>query len=101
VKRGMNKKNYFVYILASKKNGTLYTGVTSSLKRRVFEHKEKKIEGFTKKYNIDRLVYYELYTSVYRAINREKNIKKWNREWKIRIIEELNPKWSDLYNDLF
>ena len=97
----MNKKNYFVYILASKKNGTLYTGVTSSLKRRVFEHKEKKIEGFTKKYNIDRLVYYELYTSVYRAINREKNIKKWNREWKIRIIEELNPKWSDLYNDLF
>jgi putative endonuclease len=91
---------YFVYILASKRNGTLYTGITSDLLKRVYEHKNNLIEGFTKKYNVYDLVYYETYNYVYDAIAREKNIKKWKRQWKIELIEKSNPKWEDLYRRL-
>ena len=81
-------KQYFVYILASKKNGTLYIGVTNDLIRRVYEHKEGIIEGFTKKYNIKNLVYYEIHTDINEAIKREKALKKWKRDWKIELIEK-------------
>jgi putative endonuclease len=93
-------KRYYVYILTSKKNGTLYTGVTNSLVRRISEHKNKINEGFTKKYNVSRLVYYEEFSNIADAILREKRIKKWKRQWKIELIETLNPQWIDLYNDL-
>jgi putative endonuclease len=89
-----------VYILASRKNGTLYIGVTKDLIKRVFEHKEKVIKGFTSKYGVDKLVYYEHFTDINAAISREKNIKKWKRNWKLRIIIENNPEWKDLYNEL-
>jgi putative endonuclease len=93
-------KNYYVYILASKKNGTLYLGVTNDLVKRIYEHKQNAIEGFTQKYNIHYLVYYEVYQDVGEAILREKQMKKWNRKWKIRRIEENNPEWEDLYNEI-
>jgi len=93
-------KIYFVYILASTKNGTVYVGITSDLKNRVWEHKQGKYEGFTKKYNVKNLVYYESYGEVGMAIYREKQLKKWKREWKIRIIEETNPSWRDLFNEI-
>jgi putative endonuclease len=96
----MNSKNYFTYILASKRNGTLYIGVTNDLIRRVYEHKIEKIEGFTKKYKINKLVWYEEGGDVNAAIYREKQLKKWNRIWKLRIIEEFNPRWEDLYINL-
>ena len=91
---------YYVYILASRKNGTLYTGVTNNLIKRVYEHKNNLIEGFTKKYHVHDLVYYEEYNDVIEAISREKQIKKWNRQWKIELIENLNPEWKDLYGEL-
>ena len=91
---------YYVYILASKKNGTLYIGVTNNLIKRVYEHKQGLIEGFSKKYNVHRLVYYEATNDVNSAIYREKCLKKWNRAWKIRLIKENNPSWEDLYKDL-
>ena len=90
----------FVYILASKQNGTLYVGVTSALTKRVWEHKEKVTGGFTARYGVDRLVYYELHGSAEAAIRREKQLKKWNRAWKIRLIEKRNPNWRDLYDDV-
>jgi putative endonuclease len=93
-------KQYFVYILASKRNGTLYIGITSNLPKRVYEHKNNLVEGFTKKYNVHDLVYYETYNYVHDAITREKNIKKWRRQWKIELIEKSNPKWEDLYCSL-
>ncbi len=93
-------KIYYVYILASKKNGVLYTGVTNNLKRRVEEHKECKVEGFTKKYNVKNLVWYDQTESIESAITREKQIKKWERQWKINMIEKLNPEWKDLSNEL-
>jgi len=93
-------KAYYVYILASKKNGTLYIGMTSDLIKRVFEHKEGLVEGFTKKYNVKKLVYYEKTNNVEEAIKREKGLKKWKRNWKIELIEKQNPKWSDLYYEL-
>jgi putative endonuclease len=93
-------KQYFVYILASKRNSTLYIGITSNLLKRVYEHKNNLIEGFTKKYNVHDLVYYETYNYVHDAITREKNIKKWRRQWKIELIEKSNPKWEDLYCSL-
>jgi len=93
-------KAYFVYILASQRNGTLYIGVTSDLLKRIWEHKNKVADGFTKKYNIDKLVYYEQTENVMSALEREKQLKKWNRDWKIKLIEKENPKWSDLYLDL-
>jgi putative endonuclease len=93
-------KQYYVYILASQKNGTLYVGMTSDLIKRVYEHKQNLIYGFSKKYSVHNLVYYEYYSEAQEAIMREKQIKKWNRKWKLRLIEEKNPKWSDLYNEI-
>ena len=93
-------KQYYVYILASKRNGTLYIGVTADLIRRIYEHKNKFGEGFTQKYNVHDLVYYEVTESVEGAIAREKQLKKWNREWKVRLIEKGNPDWKDLYGGL-
>lgn len=91
---------HYVYILASKKNGTLYIGVTTDLKKRVWQHKEKIIEGFTRKYGIKLLVYYEIYDDYWDAANREKRMKKWNRDWKIELIRKENPDWLDLYDKL-
>ena len=97
--RGMEKE-FYVYILASGRNGTLYIGVTSDLVRRVWEHKNKVVEGFTKKYGVDRLVYYEVHAGGHQAVSREKRMKKWNRAWKIELIEGMNPRWRDLYGDI-
>ena len=91
------ERNYWVYIVASGLGGTLYIGVTNDLIRRVYEHKSKVAEGFTRKYDIDRLVYFEPFDDIENAIRREKHLKKWNRAWKIRLIEEANPNWADLY----
>ena len=93
-------KDYFVYILASNRNGTLYIGITNDLLRRVYEHKTKVVKGFSEKYNINMLVYYEQTNDVYSAIEREKKLKKWNRKWKLRLIESVNPEWKDLYYDI-
>ncbi|MEZ4180076.1 MAG: GIY-YIG nuclease family protein [Candidatus Doudnabacteria bacterium] len=93
-------KRYYVYILASKKNGTLYIGVTSDLVKRVWEHKEDLVEGFTKKYQVHQLVWYLETSDIESAIQREKQIKKWNRDWKIRLIQEQNPEWEDLYDQI-
>ena len=93
-------KDYYVYILSSKRNGTLYIGVTSNLKKRIFEHKHNLIEGFTKKYKVHNLVYYEQTTDARSAITREKQLKKWKRKWKLELIENMNPKWEDLYYSL-
>ena len=89
-----------VYILASKRNGTLYTGVTSNLVKRICEHKNDFVESFTKKYGVHTLVWYELHETMESAISREKAIKNWQRAWKIKVIEEMNPQWRDLYSDL-
>jgi putative endonuclease len=89
-----------VYILASKRSGTLYVGVTSDLIKRVWEHKEDLVPGFTKRYQVHELVWFEVHETMDAAITREKQIKKWNREWKIRRITETNPDWKDLYFDL-
>ena len=89
-----------VYLLASKQNGTLYTGVTSDLIKRVWEHKNNVVEGFTKQYSLHALVWFELHETMESAIQREKNIKKWKRAWKIKMIEKKNPVWRDLYSDL-
>ena len=89
-----------VYLLASKRNGTLYTGVTSTLLKRVGEHKSNLVEGFTRKYGVHTLVWYELHETMESAIQREKAIKNWKRAWKIKVIEEMNPGWRDLYLDL-
>ncbi|MBU1026534.1 MAG: GIY-YIG nuclease family protein [Candidatus Margulisbacteria bacterium] len=89
-------KTYYIYILASKRNGTLYIGVTNNLERRIYEHKNGLIKGFTKKYNVNQLVYFEEYTDVKEALIREKRLKKWNRSWKIDLIEKSNPEWKDL-----
>ncbi len=92
-------KTYFVYILASKRNGTLYIGVTNNLVRRIYEHKEKLVKGFTQKYYVSMLVYYEEHGNIHSAIQREKQMKKWNRAWKVHMIEKYNPHWQDLYNN--
>ncbi|HYQ71485.1 MAG TPA: GIY-YIG nuclease family protein [Gammaproteobacteria bacterium] len=89
-----------VYLLASKRNGTLYTGVTSSLTKRVWEHKNDLVEGFTNKYGVHTLVWYEAHETMESAIRREQAIKNWKRNWKIKVIEEMNPQWRDLYTDL-
>ncbi len=93
-------KNFYVYILCSKRNGTLYTGVTSDLIKRVHEHKNDLADGFTKKYTVHSLVWYELHETADSAITREKQIKRWRREWKKHLIEKDNPKWDDLYEGL-
>lgn len=94
-----NSHQYYLYLLASKKNGTLYIGVSNDLERRMFEHKNKLVEGFTSKYNIDKLMYFESFQYVNDAIRREKNMKKWKRQWKIDVIEKDNPNWKDLSAD--
>jgi putative endonuclease len=91
---------YYVYLLSSGKYGTLYTGVTSDLIKRVYEHKESLVDGFTKKYKVHQLGYYETQDDIHEAILREKQIKKWNRDWKINLIEKDNPHWIDLYDGL-
>ena len=93
-------ENSYVYILTNKRNGTLYTGVTSDLVKRIYQHKNDLAEGFTKKYQTHLLVYFEKHNGIENAILREKQIKKWNRKWKLRLIEEKNPKWNDLYQDI-
>jgi putative endonuclease len=93
-------RQYYVYILASKRNGTLYVGVTNNLIKRIWEHKNNLIDGFSKKYNIHSLVYFETTTDILIAISREKQMKRWNRKWKIKLIEANNPPWEDLYNQL-
>ena len=89
-----------VYLLASRRNGTLYTGVTSNLLKRVWEHKHHVVEGFTKKYRVEILVWYEVHATMASAISREKTIKNWKRAWKIKVIETMNPQWRDLYSEL-
>ncbi len=96
----MKTQTYYVYITASKKNGTLYVGATSNLKKRIYEHKEDLVGGFTKKYKVDRLVYFEMTDDINSAIQREKQMKKWEREWKIKLIEKENSCWKDLYYNL-
>ena len=96
----MTTKSYFIYILASKRNGTLYIGVTNDLVKRVWQDKNKILDGFTAEYDVDKLVYFEEVSDVLSAITREKQLKKWNRAWKIKLIEENNPRWADLYNDI-
>ena len=95
----MNKQPA-VYILASKRNGTLYIGVTSDLVKRIWEHRENMVEGFTKRYNVHILVWYELHESMESAITREKRLKNWKRNWKLELIENSNPKWMDLYHTI-
>lgn len=89
-----------VYVLASKRNGTLYIGVTSDLRKRVWEHKNDVVEGFTKRYRVHHLVYYELHDDMVSAIEREKQMKKWNRAWKLELIEKHNPDWQDLWEGI-
>ena len=93
-------KNPCVYLLSSRRNGTLYIGITSNLIKRVWEHKNNLVEGFTKRYGVHILVWYELHPSMESAINREKAMKEWKRKWKVELIERLNPDWQDLYKNL-
>jgi putative endonuclease len=90
----------YIYVLTNKPGGTLYIGVTSDLIKRVYEHKAKIVKGFTKKYNLTRLVYYEPFERIEDAIHREKCMKEWKREWKVRCILEMNPEWNDLYESI-
>jgi putative endonuclease len=91
---------YYVYILASERNGTLYVGITNDLARRAYEHKSDFVEGFTKKYGVHRLVYYEQYEDIEPAILREKRLKVWKRKWKMELIERKNLEWRDLYEEI-
>ncbi len=92
--------NHYVYILASKRNGTLYIGVTSDLLKRVWEHKNDLVAGFTRRYHVHQVVWYEAHERMESAILREKQLKEWNRIWKLRLIESMNPDWEDLYSKL-
>ncbi|MGA7072375.1 GIY-YIG nuclease family protein [Bradyrhizobium sp.] len=92
--------NYYVYITASRKDGAIYLGVTNDLVRRVYEHRTKAVPGFTSKYNITRLVWFEIYDDAVSAISREKELKKWKRSWKVQLIEAENPQWNDLYESI-
>ncbi len=94
------KKSYFVYILTNFEETTFYIGVTSNLQKRIWEHKNKVVEGFTEKYNVDRLVYYEQTEDVETALNREKQLKRWHRQWKINLIKEFNPEMKDLFESI-
>jgi putative endonuclease len=93
-------EQYYVYILSSRKHGTLYIGVTNDLIRRVFQHQSKAVRGFTKRYGVDKLVYFEIFDDPLSAIAREKQLKKWRREWKIQLIENQNPEWIDISHTL-
>jgi putative endonuclease len=92
--------SYYVYIMTNRKEGSLYIGITNNLARRAYEHREKLVSGFTQKYNLHRLVYYETYQTAQEAIQREKNMKEWKRAWKTELIETMNPDWRDLYEEL-
>jgi putative endonuclease len=94
------QKGGWVYIMSNKRSGTLYLGVTSSLSRRVWQHREALLEGFTKTYGLKRLVYYEWFDDIRNAIQRERNMKHWSRAWKVRLIHDMNPEWDDLYETL-
>ncbi len=94
------EKQYYVYIMTNKRNTVLYTGVTSDLRKRVYEHKAKLVSGFTKKYNVNKLVFYEVFNDIYNAIVREKQIKAGSRQKKIELINSMNSKWQDLYENL-
>jgi len=96
----MLTRSHFVYLLASRRRGTLYVGVTNDLLKRVWQHKQGLVEGFTKRYGIKTLVWYEQTDSIESAMTREKQIKKWNRDWKVELIEKNNPQWKDLYEDI-
>jgi putative endonuclease len=96
----VRERVYYVYILASRVGGTLYVGVTSDLVRRVYEHKEKLVKGFTRRYGVSRLVYFEQFGEIGAAIEREKQLKKWRRVWKIQLVEAKNPNWDDLYSTI-
>ncbi len=89
--------SYFVYILTNKRNGTLYIGSTNNLIKRVYEHKQKLVEGFTNRYGTDQLIYYEIHNSALAMVTRERQLKQWDRLWKLKLIEETNPDWQDLY----
>ncbi len=93
-------EQYYVYILSSRKHGTLYIGVTNDLIRRVFQHQSKAVRGFTKRYGVDKLVYFEIFDDPLSAIAREKQLKKWRREWKIQLIENQNPEWINISHTL-
>ena len=92
---------YYLYIITNKKDGVLYIGVTNNLERRIFEHKNKLIKGFSSRYNLNKLIYFETFQSINEAIIREKNMKKWKREWKTKLIIEKTPNWNDLSNNWF
>jgi putative endonuclease len=94
------KRQYYIYMMTNKSNGVLYTGVTNDLKRRVYEHKQKRVEGFTKRYNVNKLVYYEIFDDVESAIFREKQIKGWPRKKKDDLVSGMNSEWRDLYEDI-
>lgn len=93
-------QSFYVYMLVNKRNGTLYVGVTSALTKRIWEHREGVADGFTKKYGVKRLVYYEVFEDAQNAIHREKRLKKYKREAKIKLIENMNPEWKDLYEEI-
>ncbi len=97
----MKDHRYYVYILASQRNGTLYVGVTHDLVNRVLQHKQKVVKGFTKEYDVDKLVYFEETDNIWSALQREKHIKKWRRNWKLNLIEKDNPNWNDLFETIF
>ena len=92
------RKQFYVYILASKPYGTLYVGVTSDLVKRGWQHRNEVVDGFTEEHGVHRLVWYEVHEDVYEAITREKRIKKWNRDWKVNLIQSMNPSWDDLFD---
>ena len=96
----MNEKCFFIYILTNKAFGVLYIGVTSDLPKRIYEHRNKLIDGFSKRYNLTQLVYYEIYANAETVIIREKTLKHWPREWKINVINQFNPEWNDLYDTI-
>jgi len=96
----MGEKQYYIYLLTNKTNSVLYCGVTNDIKRRVYEHKKKLVDGFTNKYNVDKLVYYEICGNSIEAIKREKQIKGWRRDKKDKLISGFNPEWKDLYDDI-
>jgi putative endonuclease len=96
----MNEKQFYVYILTNKPYGVFYIGVTSNLIKRIYEHKNEVVDGFTKEFNLKNLVYYEIFTDAENAIKCEKRLKRWSREWKIEAINKFNPDWKDLYNEI-
>jgi len=100
IQYSVRMKQLCVYILASRKNGTLYTGVTSNFTQRVWQHRNKLVDGFTKKYSVHSLVWFEAHVTMESAIGREKAIKEWHRAWKLALIESTNPQWRDLYEDI-